>query len=89
MSSTDPDIVLGTESWLKPEILNCEVFPEEYTVYWKDRDIRHKLKGGGVFILVRIFFTSCEIEIDTVCRFEACGSTECKDWLSLQTTVVR
>ena len=68
MSSTDPDIVLGTESWLKPEILNCEVFPEEYTVYWKDRDIRHKLKGGGVFILVRIFFTSCEIEIDTECE---------------------
>ena len=55
VSSTDPDTVLGTESCLKPEILNCEVFPEEYTVYRKDRDIRHKLKGGGVFILVRIF----------------------------------
>ena len=48
LSSTMPDIVIGTESWLSPDINSTEVFPPNYNVYRKDRN-RH---GGGVFILV-------------------------------------
>ena len=33
LSATDPDIVLGTESWLKPNTMNCEIFPENYNIY--------------------------------------------------------
>jgi len=32
-----PDIVFGSESWLRPNILSAEVFPSGYTVYRKDR----------------------------------------------------
>jgi hypothetical protein len=37
LTDTDPDIVLGTESWLKPDISNSEIFPQEYTVFRRDR----------------------------------------------------
>ena len=65
IASTDPDMVLGTESWLKPDTLSCEIFPEDYSVYRKDRDTSDKAKGGGVFILVRKEFITSEIKIDT------------------------
>ena len=43
-----PDIVCGTESWLNQNIKSSEVFPNNYTVYRKDRS----RLGGGVFLLV-------------------------------------
>ena len=72
LSATDPDVVLGTETWLKPDTLNCEVFPENYTIYRRDRrtdrstDI--KRGGGGVCILVRKSYTSSEIKVNTECE---------------------
>jgi hypothetical protein len=64
-----PDIVAGTESWLKTEHYNNEIFPPElgYSVFRNDR---LKGKGGGVFLLVKSnllaseqpqFRTDCEI----------------------------
>ncbi|CAG2233662.1 unnamed protein product [Mytilus edulis] len=72
-----PDIICGTESWLKGEhpgknptkdaIKSSEFFPENYTAYRNDRGTL----GGGVFILVQNdiiaiekpeFVTKCEIE---------------------------
>jgi hypothetical protein len=54
-----PDIINGTESWLKGEkhgenptkdaIKSSEVFPKGFTGYRNDRGTL----GGGVFILVR------------------------------------
>ena len=32
-----PDIVIGTESWLSPDIFNGEIFPPGYTVFRADR----------------------------------------------------
>jgi len=32
-----PNIIVGSESWLKPDILSSEVFPGGYNVYRKDR----------------------------------------------------
>ncbi|CAC5356351.1 unnamed protein product [Mytilus coruscus] len=74
---TKPDIICGTESWLKGEeprknptkdtIKSSEVFPEGYTAYRNDRGTL----GGGVFILVHNdiitveqpeLVTNCEIE---------------------------
>ena len=37
MESTHADIVLGTESWLKPDHLSTAIFPKRYKVYRKDR----------------------------------------------------
>ena len=46
--SVKPDIIVGTESWLRPDIMNSEIFPSNYTVHRRDRDT----SGGGVLISV-------------------------------------
>ncbi|WAR21546.1 LOW QUALITY PROTEIN: hypothetical protein MAR_015520, partial [Mya arenaria] len=56
-STVKPDIVLGTESWLKPHIKSPEVFPSDYKIYRKDRK-RRTGRGWGVFILVLNKFVS-------------------------------
>jgi predicted acyltransferase (DUF342 family) len=33
-----PDIIVGTDSWLKSDITNSEIFPKDlYTIYRKDK----------------------------------------------------
>ena len=49
----NPDAVVGTESWLHPDIADSEVFPRGYSVFRADRNSKTKTCGGGVFILVR------------------------------------
>ena len=44
LSSVQPDIIIGTESWLTKDHLNSEYFPPNYNVYRNDRPDR----GGGV-----------------------------------------
>ena len=61
-----PDIVCGTESWLKgikpgknprrDTIKSNEIFPHNYNVYRNDRGTL----GGGVFVLVEKLLTSVE-----------------------------
>ena len=53
----NPDIVIGTETWLTPDIHDSELFPPDlgYTVYRRDRT---GPKGGGVIILVKSSFQS-------------------------------
>ena len=48
VDSVKPDMVVGTESWLRTDILNSEIFPSNYTVFRRDRDTN----GGVVFIAV-------------------------------------
>ncbi len=49
-----PDVVLGTESWLDDSIPNSLVFPSGYEIYRRDRS----LHGGGIFICVKSTLTS-------------------------------
>lgn len=45
LTSTTPDIVMATETWLHADITNSEIFPPEYDIICKkDRNS----KGGGV-----------------------------------------
>ena len=37
IESSNPDIIIGTETWLKPEIYDSEVIPPSYTLYRNDR----------------------------------------------------
>ena len=71
LSVTDPDLVMGTESWLKPDITNSEVFPPEYAVFRRDRKSDTKKSGGGVFILARKEYICTEIQVDINCEFQA------------------
>lgn len=61
-----PDIILGNESWLYPDIANAEIFPENYNVYRKDRITDNH---GGVFQAVKkdILITHRE-DLDTDCE---------------------
>ena len=65
----NPDIVIGTESWLSPDMASSEVFPEGYHSFRADRKSKVK-RSGGVLILVKNsliyteqlqFQTNCEI----------------------------
>ena len=33
----NPDVIIGTESWLREEINNAEVFRDNYTIFRRDR----------------------------------------------------
>jgi hypothetical protein len=56
----NPDVVIGTESWLKEDIGNAEVFRADFTVFRRDRPAR----GGGVFIRVKNSLTCTELWVD-------------------------
>jgi exonuclease III len=50
VDSAKPDIIVGTESWLCPDIHNREITPPGYTVIAR-RDIQDRY--GGVFIMAK------------------------------------
>jgi hypothetical protein len=56
LDSAKPDIIIGCETWLKPEIHNSEIMPPNYTIYRNDR----KDGYGGVLIGVRSDIISSE-----------------------------
>ena len=63
-----PDIVFGSESWLKPNILSTEVFPPGYMVYRKD----HSDGYGGIFIACRNVLSSFEVPVISDVELVAC-----------------
>ena len=58
IESSKPDIVIGTETWLKPNINNNEVFPENYNIYRKDWIDQ---EGGGVLLAIKKDLISDEV----------------------------
>ena len=56
----NPDVVIGTESWLSEEINNAEVFRDDYITFRRDRCSR----GGGVFICVKNYIDCRELWTD-------------------------
>ena len=59
MDTYNPDVI-GTESWLKEDISNAEVFRADFTTFGRDRSAR----GGGVFICVKNINASTELWVD-------------------------
>ena len=52
-----PDVMIGNESWLYPNIYSSEVFPSEYNVFRKDRSDGY----GGAFIACHNKLTSFQL----------------------------
>ena len=52
IESTDPDIILGTETWLDPNIKNSEIIPDYYQYDVERRD-RPNDPHGGVIIATK------------------------------------
>lgn len=68
-----PDVICGTESWLKKDVKSNEVFPSHFRAYRNDRGTL----GGGVFILAHEDLISME-QPDLV--------TDCElSWTSIKT----
>ncbi|CAC5422988.1 unnamed protein product [Mytilus coruscus] len=96
VESTQPDIVLGTETWIDPTITDIQIFPPNYHIYRNDRN----LKGGRVLIaikndhlitLVPELQTNCEIEMkDThqkIKELAANGSSAEELWVIFKTNL--
>jgi hypothetical protein len=56
----NPDIIIGTESWLREEIGKDEIFRADFTTFRRDRHAQ----GGGVFICVKHNITCLELWVD-------------------------
>lgn len=68
IKSSQADIVIGSESWLKPNINSAEVFPSNFKHYRKDRTTS---EGGGVFLLISDKYESEEpeeLKVDQDCE---------------------
>ena len=55
-----PDVVIGTESWLKEDITNFEIFRADFTTFRRDKFAR----GGGIFIFVKNIIASTELRVE-------------------------
>ena len=49
MEIENPDVIIGTETWLNFHIPTCEFFPPSHSVFWKDRPDGY----GGVLVAVK------------------------------------
>ena len=56
----NPDVVIGTESWLHEEVNNAEVFRDNYITFRRDRNSR----GGGVFICIKNHISCKQLWMD-------------------------
>ena len=63
----NPDVIIGTESWLTVEIGNTEIFRADFTTFRRDRNTR----GGGVFICVKNDITCLELWVDDIFEITA------------------
>ena len=65
---TDPDIIIASETWLKPSINSSEFLPLNYIAYRKDREDGY----GGVLLAHKITLMSHQLHIDSPCKIVAC-----------------
>ena len=67
IDAAKPDVIIGSETWLKPDISDSEIFPPGYHVYRKDRADGY----GGVLLGISTSLNSNKIEIETEGEFVA------------------
>jgi hypothetical protein len=60
VDTCNPDVIIGTESYLREEIRNAEVFREDYTTFRRDRNTQR----DGVFIYVKNYIACVELWVD-------------------------
>ena len=65
LESTNADIILGTETFLRPDIHNSEIFPPHFNVYRRDRP--HQAYGG-VLIAAKTSLISHQITTNSDCE---------------------
>ena len=71
IDESQPDVMIISETWLSPDILNSEIFPVGYRIFCKDRSDGF----GGVLIACRNGITCNDIHIDSPGEIVACKLT--------------
>lgn len=61
IEAAKPDVIFGSETWLKPNITHGEVFPPDYNLYRKDARDGY----GGVLLGIHNSLTSHQIDLDS------------------------
>ena len=61
IDSSNPTVIIGTETWLNSSVHNTELFPPSYDVIRKDRSDG----WGGVLLAIKKDFIYDRVEIDT------------------------
>ena len=64
LDNYSPDIVVGCETWLKPSILDNEIFPQNYNLFRTDRSDGF----GGVLIGTKMHLNSELIHVSSSCE---------------------
>ena len=65
------DVVIVTETWLTPEILDKEILPSGYNLYRRDRP--GTTRGGGVLVAIKTDIKSnCRNDLEFNCEFVVC-----------------
>ena len=67
IDAAKPDVIIGSQTWIRPDISDCEIFPPGYHVYRKDRADGQ----GGVLLGISTSLNSNKIEIETESEFMA------------------
>ena len=57
IDAANPDVIIGSETWLKPDISDSDIFPTGYHVYRRDRGDGH----GGVLLGISTSLNSNKI----------------------------
>ena len=65
VDAVKPDVIFGCETWLKPSILQGEIFPPGYDLYRRDR----KDGWGGVLLGIHNSLNNHQIDIETNAEF--------------------
>jgi hypothetical protein len=65
IDSSDPSIIICTETWLNNSVYSSEIFPPNYEVIRKDRQDGN----GGVLIAVRKDYIFDRLETDDESNF--------------------
>jgi hypothetical protein len=73
---TDPDIIIASETWLRPEIKESEVLPDSY--HFVARKDRPGSAHGGTAIIARSNMDAVEVDTNTTTEFVA-AAFSCKN----------
>ena len=60
IDSYNPDIIIGTETWLNDSVHNSEIFPPNYNIYRRDR----RDGFGGVLVEVKADIVSDHLDVE-------------------------
>ena len=77
LEMTNPDIVMGSETWLRGQDYSSEYFPDTYKVYRADRtSASGKTTGyGGVLLAINNDLNSTEVKLPNKCEMVAAKFT--------------